>query len=207
MTGGVMPRGADTVVMQERAQAEGGQVSFRRRAEEGTERARGGRRPEARRSRAPKRAAPCGRRNWASSPRSASARSPSTARFASRSSPPATSCVDRHAARRRPDLRQQPLHAARHAHAPRLRSARHGRGARRSDSCSSAPSAKRPRIARRGDHQRRRLGGRGRLREATARQAGRSGVLENRHETRAPARLRQASAARISSACRATRSR
>ena len=44
---------------------------------------------------------------------------------------------------------------------------------------------------RRRDHQRRRVGGRGRFRERTAQQAGRSRVLENRHETRPAARLRQ----------------
>ena len=44
------------------------------------------------------------------------------------------------------DLRQQPLHAVRHARAPRLRAARHGRGAGRARRSSSARS-QRPRPA------------------------------------------------------------
>ena len=54
---------------------------------------------------------------------------------------------------------------------------------------------------------RRRVGRRGRFRQAAARQAGRGAVLEDRDEAGPPARLRPASAARTSSACRATRCR
>ena len=115
----------------------------------------------------------------------------STASCASRSSRPATSCVDRHAARRRRDLRQQPLHALRHA--------------RRASTATSldmgvvpdVPEALERAFAdaagerRRRHHLRRRVGRRGRLRQAAARQAGRGAVLEDRDEAGPAARLRQ----------------
>ena len=63
--------------------------------------------------------------------------------------------LDRPAARRRRDLRQQPLHAVRHADAPRLRRRRHGRGARRARRArarvrhrgGAAPTSSSPRAA------------------------------------------------------------
>ena len=106
----------------------------------------------------------------------------------------------------RPDLRQQPLHAARHADAAGLRDPRPRRRARRS--CRSRARLRRGRRGGgRRDHLRRRLGRRGRFRQAAARQARRGAVLEDRDEAGPPAGLRHASAARTSSACPAIRCR
>ncbi len=60
---------------------------------------------------------------------------------------------------------------------------------------------------RRGDHLGRRVGGRGRFRQAADGQAGRGAVLEDRDEAGPPARLRPDRRARTSSACRAIRCR
>ena len=87
------------------------------------------------------------------------------------------------------DLRQQPLHAARHADAPGLRGARHGRGARRAGGARARVRHGRGERRRR-HHVRRRVGRRSRLRQAAARQAGRGAVLEDRDEARPAARLR-----------------
>ena len=77
-------------------------------------------------------------------------------------------------------LRFQPLHALGHAAAPRLRSHRPRRGARRAEEARGrVPQGRVGR--RRGRHLGRRVGGRGRFHQADDGEARRSGVLENRH--------------------------
>ena len=92
--------------------------------------------------------------------------------------------------RRRPDLRQQPLHHLRHALAPRCRDDRHGIDPRRSgfDRASFRTSGTR---CRRRHHERRRIGWRGGFRQADSRAARRSAVLEDCDEAGTPAGIRQ----------------
>ena len=115
-----------------------------------------------------------------------------TAGCASRSSRPATSC-GRSARRSRAgrDLRQQPLHALRHAaRASTATSLDMGVVPDVPDALERA-FATRGRERRRRHHVGRRVGRRGRFRQAAARQAGRGAVLEDRDEAGTPARLRQ----------------
>ena len=162
MTGGVMPDGADTVVMQERVSAVGGRGQDSRRAAEGAERARGRLRHRARPGRvqarpdvAPGRA----RHDRLARDRrgvrvSAAARRLLLHRRRAGAGRPAARC--------RADLRQQPLHHPRHAHAAGSRQHRHGRDPRRS--CRHRAGVRRGGARRRrGHHQRRRIGGRGGL--------------------------------------------
>ena len=164
-TGGVMPQGADTVVMQERAHEEGGRVAIAAGAV-GT----GRRQPPFRRRR---RQAGTGRVPRGRSRASGGTRHDGFARhrrdhgvaqaprrllFHGRRIE-----VDRHGARPGRDLRQQPLHDLRHAEAPRLRPPRHGRRARRARIARARVHRRRGHGGRR-HHLRRRVGGRGRLR-------------------------------------------
>ena len=207
-TGAVMPSGADTVVMQERATRDADGCRDRRRCRhqgrpEPALRRRG---PEARRGRLSRRTAGASRR----------ARHARVARHrrSERLSPAARRvlldrrrvALDRPAARDRRDLRQQPLHAVRHAEAAGLRDRRHGRRADVPDVLERAFARRSGHRGRR-HHVRRRVGRRGRFRQGAARQARRGAVLEDRDEAGPSARLRHASAARISSACRAIRCR
>ena len=98
--------------------------------------------------------------------------------------------LDRRTARRRLRLRQQPLHAVRHADPPRLRHRRHGHRQGR-PAGAGRRAAQRLRKRRRHRHLRRRIGRRRRLHARDHGQAGRRHVLEDRHASGPPARLRQ----------------
>ena len=74
MTGGVVPPGADTIVMQEHVKAAGGQVTIGDGPQEGPEPAQGGRGPRRRAGRAEARPRAAPGRHRARSPRSASAK-------------------------------------------------------------------------------------------------------------------------------------
>ena len=184
LTGGVMPQGADTVVMQEVAQdADGGVRHGRAGTEEGAERALRRRRPEGRQSRSFDAGQDRPRR-----PRhdrlARHRRSHGVAQAARRVLLHRRRArLDRHAARGRRDLRLQPLHAARHARAPRLSS--------RSTwaSCAMIRALERAFAQRRRSADvvitiGRRIGRRSRLRQAADGQARRSDVLEDRHAPR-----------------------
>ena len=108
---------------------------------------------------------------------------------------------------RRPDLRQQPLHDLRHAR--RAWAAKCSTWAWCATTRSSLERAFSDAAARGGrrDHERRRFRRRSRFREGSARQAGRSRVLEDRDEARPPARLRQDRRRPLLRPARATRSR
>ena len=167
-TGGVMPEGADTVVMQERASERRRPRAHRRarRLESGTEPAlrRGG--PEGGAARVSCRAARASRRarNDRVARHRRSHRLPQAARrvlFDGRRAE-----ADRHAARRGRDLRQQPVHDPRHAAAPFVRDPRHGRRAGRARRAGARVRRRRGR-GRRRRHVGRRLRRRGRLRESS----------------------------------------
>ena len=125
MTGGVMPAGADTVVMQERAQASrASRVTVARRPADRPERAPRRRRPAARRGRRCRRAAcaacRAGTHRLAGYRRSERAAGP----CASRSSPPATSCVSIGTPLGEGEVYDSNRYThPRHAHAPGLRGA------------------------------------------------------------------------------------
>ena len=149
----------------------------------------------------------CAPPSSASSPRSASARCRSTGRCASRSSPPATSCSSIGTPLGEGEIYDSNRYTL-HGMLTRLGCEMLDMGVVRDDPAlleARVPRGRRQR--RRGHHQRRRLGGRSRLREAADGQAGRGGVLEDRDEARAARSPTARSAARISSACRAIRSR
>ena len=156
-TGAVMPAGADSVVMQERAREVEGGVAVAPGAvtQAGQNRRFAGEDLQARRHRVPRgpAAAPRRARHDRFARHQRALRLPAAARRLLLHRRRAG--VDRAAARRRPDLRQQPLHDPRDADAPRLRRDRHGGRARR----PCAPRA-RVRHRRRERGRRRHVGGR-----------------------------------------------